>query len=584
MNIFKQQKKTSLGLPPWFLIGAVIILFPVFSFVIIDNINYQKQNSIRLLLEKGAALIRSFEAGTRSHMMGMIRVNQLQNLLMETAQQPDILYILVTDSSGRILAHNSIEEIGKRHHLTIGPENPDQIKSEQYRIVENQSGAKIFEVYRKFSPTGKMGRGYGRDASREGLNHLQIAPGKDGTGYLMIFLGLDMEAVEAARKSDTRHSIIMGTVMLFIAVVGVMFLFLAQSYRTTRRSLSTVKAFSENLVDHMPIGLIAINSNGEITSLNHVAERVFSDSSSISIGESAGKLLPEAILEQIEMFKQVPHSVEKEIECDLGEGQILPISITVSALEDERGVFLGYILLFKDLTEMNLLRKEVERNKRLASIGSLAAGIAHEIRNPLSSIKGFATYFKETSFEKEADKNSATVMIQEVERLDRVVGQLLEFARPVTITRKMIHIKPLLEDALTVIKNKDSHGLISIEKRFPSNIPPVKADPDRLIQVFLNLLLNGMDAIEGNGKISVSIYINDIKKGIDILLKDTGKGISKKNQAHIFDPYFTTKSSGTGLGLAISLNIVNAHKGEILVESKEGKGTTFTVFLPWETE
>jgi len=226
------------------------------------------------------------------------------------------------------------------------------------------------------------------------------------------------------------------------------------------------------------------------------------------------------------------------------------------------------------------LRREVERSQRLASVGRLAAGVAHEIRNPLSSIKGFATYFKQRYQNVPEDQQTAGIMIQEVDRLNRVVSQLLEFARPVTVSPKPTSFKTLLEDSLKLIERqaKDKHITVNIRNSTP--IDEVKIDPDRINQVLLNLYLNAIDAMEPGGQLKIDVTGSGENNGLKIRVSDTGHGISHEDLSRIFDPYFTTKTSGTGLGLAIAHNIIEAMGGAVEVDSKPGKGTTFTLIVP----
>jgi two-component system sensor histidine kinase HydH len=206
--------------------------------------------------------------------------------------------------------------------------------------------------------------------------------------------------------------------------------------------------------------------------------------------------------------------------------------------------------------------------------------VAHEIRNPLSSIKGLATYFKERYQDKLDDQQIANIMIQEVDRLNRVVGQLLDFARPLKISKKPISMQTLIEDSLKLVERQASEKNIKIETRFPAQMNPVSVDPDRLNQVLLNLYLNAIDSMDAGGRLAIRITNSQSIHNTEIKIMDDGTGISQEDLAHIFDPYFTTKANGTGLGLAIVHNIVDAHGGKVTVESHPGRGTTFTISLP----
>ena len=172
-------------------------------------------------------------------------------------------------------------------------------------------------------------------------------------------------------------------------------------------------------------------------------------------------------------------------------------------------------------------------------------------------------------------------MIQEVDRLNRVVGQLHEFARPITILKKPMNIRTLLENSLKMIERQTLEANIKIQTRFDADIGEVLVDPDRINQVFLNLYLNAIESMKNGGNLNVWLLKNQKTDGIEIRVRDTGTGISPEDLTHIFDPYFTTKASGTGLGLAIVHNIIEAHEGEIKVDSMLEQGTTITILLPY---
>jgi len=566
------------GVPPWLFIGAVVVLFPIFAFMTIQNINRQNQNSTRLLLEKGAALIRSFEAGTRTGMSWS--EFQLQKLLTETAQQSDIRYLLVTDVNGNVLAHDNPRYIGKNHGRGLNLKKISHLKTVHWRIVRNPDGQKIFEVFSKFSPVeGGPGMGPGHMMLhmwfQRGMNERRDIPPSSP----IIFVGLDMTSIEDAIRTDTRHAVIMGIILLLVGFAGIVLLFLAQSYRVTKMSLSRIKAFSDNLVANMPIGLVALDDNQRITSLNNAAGSVLKLLPAEVIGENAEKILPAKLWHLLKNLNVEIGVVEKEIDCTVQQKEVIPLEISATLLNDENGTFLGYVVLFKDLSEVRSLRKEIARSQRLASVGRLAAGVSHEIRNPLSSIKGFATYFKERYYDVPENQQISNLMIQEVDRLNRVVGELHEFARPITVSKKSIQIKALLKDSLKLIERQASEADISIKTDFSSEIDEILIDPDRINQVLLNLYINAIESMDDGGSLTVTLTKDSKKDGIEIKVSDTGAGITKDDLSHIFDPYFTTKASGTGLGLAIAHNIIEAHSGEITIESRLGQGTDVTIFL-----
>jgi two-component system sensor histidine kinase HydH len=389
-----------------------------------------------------------------------------------------------------------------------------------------------------------------------------------------------MTSIEEAHKADIRHAIIMAAILLLVGFAGITLLFLFQSYRTTKASLSRIKAFSDNVVENMPIGLIALDDQQRIAAFNHTAESVLKLSYPEVRGKVAGDILPPELCTELKCPEIQDQVIEKEIDCSVGDGKIVPLELGASLLEDENKTFLGYVILFKDLSEVRSLRREIETSRRLASVGRLAAGVAHEIRNPLSSIKGFATYFKERYKNAPEDQQTANIMIQEVDRLNRVVGQLLEFARPVTVSPKLTSLKNLIDDSIKLVEQQALEKQITISTHNSAQIDEVFIDHDRINQILLNLYINAIESMDAGGELGVRLSYNNGEKYLLIQVSDTGCGIQKEDLTKIFDPYFTTKSSGTGLGLAIAHNNVEAMGGTIKVNSDPGKGTTFTLILP----
>jgi two-component system sensor histidine kinase HydH len=578
----KGLKRYVIAVPPWIILGAVAVLVPIFVFWTLQNISKEREYVVRLLTEKGSALIRSIEAGTRTGMMGMRGGGfRIQRLISETAQTPDIVYLMVTDASGNILAHSDEEEIGKTHGTELDLQRISRSEKVQWRQITRQEGASTFEVFRRFSPTrgpfrgphaGRMQGPWSKEVREE------IPPPEQPE---IIFVGLDMGPIEAARKQDTTNTILLASILLLIGFAGVVSLFLAQAYRSTRTSLTRIKAFSDNVVERMPVGLVALDGNGRIISFNQAAEATLRLSSDQVTGRAASEVLPRQVLDLVAALKDSTRTaIGREFDCTFRDGSLVPLDVTLSSLKGEDGTLWGTIILCRDLTEVQSLKREVETTRRLASLGRLAAGIAHEIRNPLSSIKGFATYFKERYRDNPDDQKTSEIMIQEVDRLNRVITQLLEFARPPAIQKKRASLKSLIQRSLKMIESQTSAKGIQVLSHLPSNIQGVDLDPDGINQVLLNLYLNAIEAMERGGTLTVSLSKREGSPWVKLTVSDTGTGISKEDLEHVFDPYFTTKQTGTGLGLAIVHKIIEAHRGEVRVESEVGRGTTVSVLLP----
>ena len=245
--------------------------------------------------------------------------------------------------------------------------------------------------------------------------------------------------------------------------------------------------------------------------------------------------------------------------------------------------FMGRVLLMYDLSELKRLEKEIQRHDRLVALGKMAAGVAHEVRNPLSSIKGFATLlgskFKDGSQEHEA----ADLLVHEAERLNRSITELLNYARPTTLKKEQINLGDLVSSSLKLISS-DAQALgVKTSLETDPDVPDITADRDRINQVLLNLYLNGLQAMEDSSRekeLKVSVHFDDTEGRIRINVQDNGKGIPQESIDKVLDPYFTTKPEGTGLGLALAYKIIDEHDGTIRFKSTEGQGTTVIVTLP----
>jgi len=563
--------------PPWLLIGSAVVLVPIFIYVAVENIRFRNESSIRLLAEKGEALIRSFEAGTRAGMRGDGRRDfRLQRLIVETAQLPDIAYILVTDGHGTILAHNDLAKVGDVYGHGIELDQLVQTSNTQWRTLHLSTGEPVFEVFRRFKSTGPpqhMRRGKKRFHSP--TPESDRAMKADVQQPRAIFVGLDMTTVEQARKADIRHSVVTASILLLGGLAGIALLLLLQGYRSTRVSLERVKAFSTSLVEHMPMGLIAADAAGKVTSVNPAAESMLGITSENVASKMLWDVLPSELVGAMETADLHDSVIDLEVECRLSTGRRIPLAVSAAYLPDG-----GSVVLFKDQSEIAQLRKQVLRSQRLATVGQLAAGVAHEVRNPLSSLKGFATYFKERYRNVPEDQQIADLMIQETDRMNRVVRQLLEFSHPVSIRKSEISVPELVQDAIRLVARKAEESGLTIHSRIADDLPALSADPDKLRQVLLNLFINSIDAMEPGDQLSVVAEDRGAPGGIKIRISDTGRGIDETHLPHIFDPYFTTKSAGTGLGLAIAHNIMEAHGGQIRIKSRVGEGTEVSLIFP----
>ena len=562
------------GFSPWFILGAVAVLLPIVTMMTLENINRQRELGIRMMTEKGAALIRSFEAGTRIGMRGGHGSGfRLQRLLAETAAQPDIAYLVVARTDGTVVAHSQAERVDTAYDTDMDLKAIYRSGRLHWRREVLADGTPVFEIYGKFAP---LHRHFPRSMRGHIQGMMMRMPDGQAVPPMVIFVGFRAESLDAAHAADVRHTVVMAVILLLVGCAGVLILFLAQNYRAAHTSLVRVQAFSDNLVSRMPIGLVALDRNGRLTAINAVAEATLGVDAGEVIGSAARTALPAVLADTLDDAAGV---VEREVRCPVADGRLIPMDVSAAGLFDAMGECFGQVVLFKDLSEIRALRQELEKNRRLASVGRLAAGVAHEIRNPLSSIKGFATYFKEKYREDVSDQEIALIMIQEVDRLNRVVGQLLEFSRPLRLHVERVSLRPFVADTFRLIERQAQQKGVAMDMTDVDDRLTVDMDRDKMSQVLLNLYLNALDAMAAGGRLAVTAA-NGAAGIVRIRVTDSGGGIDPGDQPHIFEPYFSTKKSGTGLGLAIVHNIVKAHRGEILVESRPNAGTTVEIVLP----
>ena len=385
------------------------------------------------------------------------------------------------------------------------------------------------------------------------------------------------------RKEDIRYALMMGLVLLVLGSASLYFINLVQNYYLVNKTLNTMTTYATNVVENMPDGLISIDAGGEIVTVNNRVRQIFGLEGIPDQRRELKKTFLPFAAPLIDSLQQNRIVLEKEMEYPHNGGSI-PLAVSAAKLISDDGEDLGTVFILRDLREIKALQERVTRSERLAALGSLAAGVAHEIRNPLSSIKGFAQFFLKKNPSESTDHKYSEVMIQEVERLDRVIANLLNYANPKEPAREQTSFANIIHRSIALIADEAQAKKVDVSAEIAKNIPPVKVDKDQITQVLLNIALNGLDAMKKGGKLTVRCFIDDERKSVIVEIEDTGHGIPEEELPRIFDPFYTTKKTGTGLGLAIAHRIVENHGGTLSVKSTAGSGTTFRITVPahWE--
>jgi two-component system nitrogen regulation sensor histidine kinase GlnL len=348
----------------------------------------------------------------------------------------------------------------------------------------------------------------------------------------------------------------------------------------------------ENILTSLEDGVIVVDQNRKIVFLNQAAEVLTDLSATQALEQPYTTLFSRNpwLLETVKMSEPPQQSSAR------GEGELVsqrrrrvPVSLAVSPLQDRYGTFQGSILLLRDLTHRKELEEDLKRADRLALLGTLAAGLAHEIKNPLGGIKGAAQLLRREVKHNPDLSQYADIMVREVDRVNRLIEQLLDLSRPATLSLDSLNIHELLDGVLLLEQEALPWGAVNVKKKFDPSLPPIQGDRAQLTQVFLNLVKNGCQAMNGRGSLTITTRMEtdfhireegkERGKFIWVDIEDGGPGIKEEDLPHIFSPFFTTKGNGTGLGLAICYRIIKEHGGLIRVESREGSGAVFKVSL-----
>jgi signal transduction histidine kinase len=230
--------------------------------------------------------------------------------------------------------------------------------------------------------------------------------------------------------------------------------------------------------------------------------------------------------------------------------------------------------------ELESAQRQLIQTEKMASLGQLAAGVAHELNNPLGTIMMFSRILQKELTPNEQWQKDLTLIVQEADRAAKIVKDLLSFSRETKIKPGQVDVNNILEEALSLLVKQALFHNIQVERRLDGSLPTTFADPDLLKQVFLNIILNAAQAMEGKGTLTIQTLKLEGGKGIEIRIQDTGKGIPEEHMPRLFDPFFTTKEKGTGLGLSLVYSILSKHKGVVRAESQLGQGATFIIDLP----
>lgn len=363
-----------------------------------------------------------------------------------------------------------------------------------------------------------------------------------------------------------------------------------------------LKNFNESIIQSMGSGLITIDLTRRITSFNNGAEELLHFSPDEVLGRALEEIFPSENCHRLMQIIDDPDQAlfNREMQLSTKEGAPIYVGFSVTPRFDSHKRQVGSIISFRDITQIKQMQVEVQRMDRLASMGVLASGIAHEIRNPLAGIKTIAQTLEEEIDVQDPRREYVSRIVRQVNRMDDLLRTIFSYAKPREPQRKLHRLQEVIQEVSALLDNRMRAQSVKFKEIYQTDLPQLFVDFHQTQQVFVNLFLNALDAMPKGGelKIEARSKVTTIQRVdrrgrpfptqpksalyVEVLMSDTGIGIRSETLPSIFNPFFTTKPQGAGLGLAIVYRIITEHQGDIQVESVVNQGTTFKLLLPTE--
>ncbi|SHN60743.1 ATP-binding protein [Desulfovibrio litoralis] len=611
------MKNLTLRISALGIIGIIALISIVWGVLFFNTQNNSENQTTTILAEKADALFIAIEAATRSNGRSMPALkNTIKQILHELSGQQDINFIAITDPNGKILAHTNPRYIGSALFSPYDLEllQPDTFVKWALMDVEDSS---VFLVYREFTPFRRTFNSSKPNIYDENEHIKNFTFENRGLGLsALIFVAYDPKPLLITQETLNYNNTLKNITILLISLIILILIFWWENLTKTYKLLKDTQVLSKEIMSNFPDALIILNSKQQIIFLNSKAKDLLKNALLLpkkkdETPETTTKtkqkkdnkpILPDFLQKVFIKLEKNNFINSEEIYLDLlnDNAEKNKHCFEIRASRVYRRKYLPFwkkllqyninatdktklvdMLLIRDQTKIKDLQNSLQKSEKLAAIGHLSAGVAHEIRNPLSSIKGYATIFYNLFKPQSPEQEAAQAMIKEIERLNRAVSNLLDLSKDFSLNIQNVELKQLVEHLSVLISSEAQKKNIIIEQEL-ENIGEKQYDADKISQALLNILLNALEAMPNGGKLKISLHniqeqTTNFK--VEITIQDNGNGISAENLEQIFNPYFTTRAEGTGLGLATTQKIIEAHNGKIIATSDEN-GTVFKILLP----
>ena len=558
----------TLFLPVLGLLAAAAVLLALLTVTTYLNLDREVKQAEKILAARGATIVSGLAAGLRTGWRFWDwRQESLDGLIQEMAQGEDVAFIALLDDLGIVVGHSNRELAGKvlqDYHQIVSPLRID-------KAVGWFQNRDLYISGRRLS--SQEGSGHMRRMMKPDRSVMPLQP-------RVILVGLKTEDYLSSRSAQINRAIVMGGLFFIIGLGAIYLIFVLQNYRTIDKTLSDLSTYTSGIVDNMPNGLISLDGNGKPVMINRAARMMFGFGQKREnqlADHPVLKALAREFLEDLVLERQI---MEREFSVSVDQDQSIPLAVSAAmvpaGVEGTEGQ--GAIFILRDLRQIRDLEEQVRQSEKLAAVGRLAAGVAHEVRNPLSSMRGLARFLARDMDEASREAEYLKVMVGEIDRINRVVTGLLDFARPRQPELTSVDINDLVRHTLGLVADDARHQAVVIHEDLAADPLKALADRDLAIQAVLNVLLNGIEAMPDGGRLEIRTYAESEQAVISI--EDSGPGVSPEDRSRLFDPFYTTKKSGTGLGLALVARIMEAHHGRVVIGGQVGQGTIFSLYFP----
>ncbi len=458
----------------------VLLLLVFISISTYHNLNRERNAAMETVRRQALTLINALEAGARAGMLlQMAGEDAIGNLVHEIGRSDDINYLYLVDADGQVV-HHSIPSLEGTRALwrpifTIA----DEVHTRVRRLT---GGTRVFEVAKPFTPMGPHMPGSLKEVAASSAR----TPSHFHT-RATVYLGMNMTAFEAARRSDLQHAMIMGGIVVALGGGVIYFFIVLRSYYNLSRTLQETRDYTRQVIASMAHGVLSIDNAGKVVSHNRQALKLLGippatidgldlrtvlDFNDTGIGQTLDPGIP---------------VLNHEFDYRRQQGDLLPLSLTVTPIRDDAGNRSGAVVVIRDMRPIRQLQAQVRRTEKLAAIGRLAAGVAHEIRNPLSSIRGFAYLLGRGHADQTPEREYADVMVREIDRINHVVTDLLNFARPMSLELEAVDVGNLIDHVVSLVSADATGQKIDIQVDAAADMPAFRLDPNQATQALLNL-------------------------------------------------------------------------------------------------